>query len=72
MDAATIIAAIEAAIKLASLAAQLGKDIAPYAESIYDNLVNGKEVTQEDLDKLALQVDALHEEFQQTLPPDQP
>lgn len=70
MEAAAIIAAIEGAIKLASAATALGKDIAPYAIAIYDNLVNDKEVTQADIDALELQIDAVHGEIQRPLPPD--
>lgn len=72
MEAAAIIAAIEGAIKLASAAAALGKDIAPYATAIYDNLVNGKEVTQENIEALEAEVEAMHGEIQKPLPPDVP
>lgn len=70
MDPLTIIAAISSVIKIASEAAALGKDIAPYAQAIYDNLVNGKEVTQDDIDALAMEVDAVHAEIQRPLPPE--
>lgn len=70
MNPLTIIAAIEGAIKLASVAASLGKDIAPYATAIYENLVNGKEVTQDDIDSLEMEIEAMHGEIQKPLPPD--
>ena len=70
MDPLTIIAAISSVIKIAGAAASLGKDIAPYAQAIYDNLINGKEVTQDDIDALAAEVDAMHVEIQQPLPPE--
>lgn len=71
MSPASIIAAISNVINLAGAAAALGKDIAPYAKAIYDNLISGKEVTQDDIDALEMEVNAMHDEIQKPLPPEE-
>lgn len=68
MSPASIIAAISNVINLASTAAALSKDITPYAKAIYDNLISGKEVTQDDIDALEMEVNAMHDEIQKPLP----
>lgn len=68
MDAATIIAAINTTMKVASAAIQLGKDAAPFAQAIYETIGGKKKVTQADLDALAARTDALSNELQQPIP----
>lgn len=76
MNAAAIIAAIEAAIatavELAPVAIKLEQVIEPLAKGIWDHLVNKKEVTQADLDALNAQIAALSARIQAPLPPEQP
>lgn len=70
MDPVTIIALIEAAMKAASVAIQLGEDAYPFAKAIYDQLINGAVVTQSDLDALEAKIDSLSAELQVPLPPE--
>lgn len=76
MNAAAIIAAIEAAIatavELAPVAIKLEQVMEPLAKGIWDHLVNKKEVTQADLDALNAQIAALSARIQAPLPPEQP
>lgn len=76
MNAAAIIAAIEAAIatavELAPVAIKLEQVIEPLAKGIWDHLVNKKEVTQADLDALNAQIAAVSARIQAPLPPEQP
>lgn len=71
MNVASIIEAISKVINLATIAAALGKEITPYAKAIYDNLISGKEVTQADIDALEMEVNAMHDEIQRPLPPEE-
>lgn len=70
MDPLTIVASINAAITLANAAIQAGRDAAPYAQAIYDNLLGDAEITQADLEALQARVDALSAELQAPLPPE--
>lgn len=74
MNPATIIEAILGALQTAvSLAPTVEKSVevlTPIAEAIYNNLVNGKAITQAQLDALEEQVDAAAAQIQQPLPAD--
>lgn len=69
MNAIAILAAVNSAITIANAAIKAGQDAAPFIQAIYDNITGkGDDVTQEDLDALAAQVDALYAELQLPLP----
>lgn len=70
----SILETIKTVISVANTAVQAGKDAAPYVTALYDTFTgkSPKEITQEDLDALRAQVNALHERFQEPLPPAEP
>jgi hypothetical protein len=70
MNPQAVIATINTIITIAGAAVQLGRDVTPFAQAIYDTFVGGREVSQEDLDNLQARVDALHAELQEPLPPE--
>ena len=74
MDAATVIATIEGilgtVVKLAPAVEAGVASLTPIAQTIYNNLVGGNEITQAQLDALEAQVDALAAQIQIPLPPD--
>lgn len=72
MNPLAIIATIQTVIQVAQTAIQAGKDAAPFIVAL-KNTITGKkpeQITQEDLDELEARIDALSEEFQQPLPPE--
>lgn len=76
MDALSIINIIAQVVKTA---ADLGpviikdvEDATPFAEAIYNHLVNKKPITQSDLDALDARIANLSEQLQAPLPPEQP
>lgn len=73
MDAATIIATIEGVlgtiVTLAPTIEQTGQQLTPFAEAIY-GLVTGTNVTAAQLTALEAQVQALSDQLQTPLPPD--
>ena len=76
MNAAAIIAAIEAAlgaaVELAPTAIKLEQVVAPLAQGIWDHLVNKKVIVQTDLDALNAQIADLSARIQAPLPDEQP
>lgn len=66
-----IISSLSSYMKTVSTAIQAGKDAAPFAKEIFDILVNKKVITQEDLDRLAARSDAISDEIQKELPPEE-
>jgi hypothetical protein len=76
MNSAAIIAIIEevlgAAVTLAPQAIKLEQVIQPLAQSVWDNLVNKKVITQADLDAVNAQIAATSARIQAPLPPEQP
>lgn len=70
MNPTAIIAAVGAAITVATEAVKFGADVAPYAKAIWDHVINKKVVTQADLDDLATNISALRARLHAPLPPE--
>lgn len=74
MDTEAIIAAIAGVIQIAvqvgPTVIQTAEDATPFAEAIYNRLINNQQITQADLDALDAQVQALVQEAIAPLPPD--
>jgi len=69
MDVVATLALIEKGIQLGAAALKLGQDASPFALALWNNLVNKKVVTKDDLDLLDAQLTALSNRLQAPLPP---
>lgn len=65
------VAAIATALSVAQKAYELGKDILPIIEKIYDILTKGEDVTKEELQELQDMSDSLSAEIQKPIPPEE-
>lgn len=59
-----IIGSLSTYLKTVSEAIAAGKDVTPYAVNLYEILIKKREVTQDELDKLATESDAISDEIQ--------
>lgn len=71
MDAAAILGLLTKVIGVGAAAIKAGKDVAPYAQKLYDVLFNKKDVTQAELDALEADIDKMHGELQAEIPPEE-
>lgn len=69
MDATAITALIGTVITAATEAVKLGAEVAPYAQIIYDDIVNKKTVTAADQAVVEAKVEALTQSILAALPP---
>lgn len=72
MNPAAIVALIASVISVATSAIKLGADAAPFAQAIWDHLVNKKVVTEADGAALEARIAELSAQLQASLPPEQP
>lgn len=76
MDAQAIIALvatiIKTAVDLTPSVIKTVQDAEPFAKAIWDDLINKKEITPEDLAALETKLAALSDQLQAPLPPVQP
>ena len=76
MDTAAIIAligtVIKTAVDLTPVVIKTAQDAEPFAKAIWDNLVNKKVITADDLTALETQLTALSAQLQAPLPPEKP
>lgn len=74
MDVAAILAAISQVIKtvvdLTPTVITAVEDITPFAKAIYGLVVKGENATQADVDAMLAEVNALNDDLQRPLPPD--
>lgn len=70
MNPAAVIAAIESVLAIVNALEKGVVLLTPFAQAIYDNLVNKTEITQAQLDALEAAVDAAAAEIQTPLPED--
>ncbi len=74
MDTAQILAAIAAVIKtavdLTPTIISAVEDATPFARAIYGLVVKGTNATQADVDAMLAEVNALNDDLQRPLPPD--
>lgn len=75
--AATVIAIVEAIAAVIKTAVDVGpeiikgvQDAKPFAEAIYNSLIKGQKVSDEDLKKLEDQLTELSNQLQKPLPPE--
>lgn len=66
----TILKVISLAIDAAPAIQKGIQDARPFAEAIYNSLIAGKEVTEEELSQLETMIDALSDQLQEPLPPE--
>lgn len=75
MDALKVIEIIAAVIKTAvdvgPSVIKAVEDARPFAQTIYNNLVKGKTITDEDLKRIEDQIKALSDQLQLPLPPEE-
>lgn len=75
MDALTIInliaGVIKTAVDLTPTIIKTAEDAAPFAQAIYNSLIKGEKVTQEDLDALEARITDLSNQLQLPLPPEE-
>lgn len=72
MDAAAIIALVGSIITVASKAVELGQDVTPFAEAIYNDLINKKTISAADLATLEQKIADLEAKALAPLDPELP